>query len=233
MNRPFNLYRLQQLDSQLDRMTARLQQIDDLLANDADVQSAKDNLDSSSLYLTQKKKELQKAEDNLQIQKVKIEQAEASLYGGKIRNPKELQDLQNEVAALRRYQTTLEDRLLDSMQAEEDATVMFENAKNAYENYLGIYKILSLDLNSEREKIKKDYSQSEFERSAIMGSIAEEDLALYQALRKQRRGIAVAVITDKACSACGTVLNAMLLHSARSPEQISRCDSCGRILYLA
>ncbi len=56
----------------------------------------------------------------MRAQKVKIEQTEATLYGGKVRNPKELQDLQNEAAALKRYLAVLEDRQLEQMIALED-----------------------------------------------------------------------------------------------------------------
>ena len=59
--------------------------------------------------------------NNVNKQKVKIEQSEASLYSGNVTNPKELQDLQNEAAALKRYLVTLEDRQLEAMLEVETA----------------------------------------------------------------------------------------------------------------
>ena len=42
-----------------------------------------------------------KSEDEAQSQQIKIQQAELSLYGGLVRNPKELQDLQADIASLK------------------------------------------------------------------------------------------------------------------------------------
>jgi predicted nucleic acid-binding Zn-ribbon protein len=63
----------------------------------------------SSLNLAQNT--LKHAEAEVGRQKVKIEQSESNLYSGNVKNPKELQDLQNEIAALKRYLITLEDRV--------------------------------------------------------------------------------------------------------------------------
>jgi uncharacterized protein len=63
-----------------------------------------------------------------------MQTSEASLYGGKIRNPKELQDLQVEIAALKRRTATLEDEQLEAMLAVEDAeTQLTEANKNLNE----------------------------------------------------------------------------------------------------
>ena len=49
------------------------------------------------------------------IEWIKLDQNQSSLYGGKITNPKELQDLQIESDALHRKITDLEDKLIDLM----------------------------------------------------------------------------------------------------------------------
>ena len=58
------------------------------------------------------KTSLRVAEAEAEAQKIKIEHTEASLYGGSVHNPKELQDLQRDVASLKKHLTTLEERQL-------------------------------------------------------------------------------------------------------------------------
>jgi predicted nucleic acid-binding Zn-ribbon protein len=70
------------------------------------------------------------------------------------------------------------------------------------------------------------------ERQAEVSSIPPEDITIYQNLRQQRRGVAVARVSEKTCSACGSTLSTALLHAAHSPNQLTRCDTCGRILYV-
>lgn len=232
MSQPFKLFRLQQLDSQLDRARARLAEIEITLSQDEQLRQAQAEADQASADLAQARKALRQAEDNVVQQRIKIEQAEAALYGGKVRNPKELQDLQNDTAALKRYRSVLEDRQLEAMMAEEDYLANSSAAIARLERVKSDTAERNALLYSEKSRLLQEISHIDEERQAASASIEASDLVLYEKLRTQRRGIAVSKITNKACSACGSTINAALLDAARSPNQISRCDVCGRILYL-
>lgn len=231
MSRPFKLYRLQQLDSQLDWIHTRLLEIEAALQNDADLQQAIEASQQSENAHQAALKALRRAEENVQQQRLKIEQNESSLYGGKIRNPKELKDLENEVASLKRYLSVLEDRQLEAMVIEEDAQANYKLATEALEKARADFENRCNNLISEREKILRDQERLDEERRAAIVSIPPEDMAQYAQLRKTRRGVAVAMVVERACSACGSTLNATLLNAVHSPNQISLCDACGRILY--
>lgn len=232
MSRPFKLFRLQQIDSQLDWIHNRILEIDNLLKEDLALQKAIAHAEQSNQALQQARKDLRRAEDEVRQQRLKIEQSESSLYGGKIRNPKELKDLENEVAALKRYLSVLEDRQLEAMLAEEEAIEAQKLSAAALEETRQKFGQRSDELMHERERILRDANRLEDERSATLTSIPADDLALYTQLRKTRRGVAVAKVTDRACSACGSTLNAALLSAAHSPNQINQCEVCGRILYI-
>jgi predicted nucleic acid-binding Zn-ribbon protein len=232
MSQPFKLYRLQQLDSQLDRVQTRLREIETILSEDEQLRLAQSEADEAAIALEQARKALRQAESNVQQQRIKIEQTEAALYGGKVRNPKELQDLQNDAAALKRYRSVLEDRQLEAMLAEEDALAAQFAALARLEKTQADTAQRNQGLLEEKNRLLQESAHINQERTAAAASIPEADLALYEKLRLQRRGIAVSKVTNKACSACGSTLNATLLDSARSPNQLSRCDVCGRILYL-
>jgi predicted nucleic acid-binding Zn-ribbon protein len=231
MSQTFKLYRLQQLDSQLDRIHARLGQIEVALSEDQAVKEAQKSLDQASRQLEAQRKSLRQAEEQVREQRLKIEQTESTLYSGKVRNPKELQDLQNETAALKRYRSTLEDRQIEIMIAVEEAEASQQETRRAFEQEQAQFQQKSAELTHEQENLEVELARLETEREAAARSIEAADLALYNQLRQQRRGIAVAKVSDNACSACGSTLNASLLHAARSPSQIVRCDACGRILY--
>jgi predicted nucleic acid-binding Zn-ribbon protein len=231
MSRPFKLYRLQQIDSQLDWIHTRLLEIEAALQDDATLQQASEATRQSENAHQAALKALHHSEDNVRQQRLKIEQNEASLYGGKIRNPKELKDLENEVASLKRYLSVLEDRQLEAMLAEEDAMGSLKLVRETMEQAHAGFEHRCSDLIREKEKILKDQERLDGERQAAIGSILPEDMAQYVQLRKTRRGVAVAMVVEKACSACGSTLNATLLNAVHSPNQITVCDACGRILY--
>lgn len=231
MSRPFKLYRLQQIDTQLDWIHTRLLEIETALQDDALLKQAGEAARQSEQAHEASRKALRHIEDEVQQQRIKIEQNESSLYGGKIRNPKELKDLENEVAALKRYLNTLEDRQLDAMLVEEDAAANLKMATGELEKTRLDFERRWGELNFEKEKILRDQERLDGERRAASGSILPEDMAQYAQLRKTRRGVAVAKVVDRACSACGSTLNAALLNAAHSPNQITICDACGRVLY--
>lgn len=232
MSRPFKLYRLQQIDTQLDWINNRLAEIETTLKEDAQVRAAYDQAAQDEAAYQQAHKTLLRAEDEVRQQRIKIEQNESSLYGGKIHNPKELKDLENEVASLKRYLVVLEDRQLEAMLSDEEAADRQRLSAEALEKARAVFEVRSADLIREQQKILRDQARLTEERKAASGVIEPEDLAVYTRLRQTRRGVAVAKVVDRACSACGSTLNSALLNAVHSPNQLSLCDTCGRVLYL-
>lgn len=231
MSQPFKLYRLQQIDSQLDRGRARLREIEIALSDHATLNQARQRAEVTEDKLQETVKKLRRAEQEVHAQRIKIEQTEASLYGGKVRNPKELQDLQNESAALKRYLSVLEDRQLEAMLELEEAESENEEASAVLEKVRAEISREKAILIEEQTNLFRDVDRQENERQAAASNIPVEDINLYDHLRRIRSGVAVAKVSDKACMACGSTLSGALLSAALNPNQITRCASCGRILY--
>ena len=231
MSAPFKLYRLQQIDSQRDKVLARKAEIEAVLNSNEALQQAEQEVQQAEQELQGARKILQHAENDVQSQNVKIEQTESTLYGGKVRNPKELQDLQAETAALKRHLSVLEDRQLEAMLVVETA----EDVSQASNTKLQAVKVhdeqTRKELNVEKTKLLSDLARLDDERKAASGTIDLTDITLYDGLRLNRRGVAVVHVTDNYCPACGSTLSSALLHSARQATQILRCEACGRILY--
>jgi predicted nucleic acid-binding Zn-ribbon protein len=231
MSQPFKLYRLQQIDSQLDRGHVRMNEIQNALNDKTRLKKAQSQMEKIEKSLKEVSQSLHKIEGEVQAQRLKIEQNEATLYGGKVRNPKELQDLHQESSALKRYLAVLEDRQLEEMLILDEA----QESQNKANEYLEKIRIEMAEINAnlvkEQVALQKVLDQQAVQRQVAVKGISPEDLQLYESLRAQRNGVAVARVTDNACSACGSTLSASLLQSSRSPNQISRCDTCGRILY--
>jgi hypothetical protein len=231
MSQPFKLYRLQLLDSKLDKCRARLDEIASILSDNSEISKATTKNDIALKSLEEVQKALNVAENNVKKQRLKIEQTEATLYGGKVRDPKELQELQAESAALKRYLNVLEDRQLEAMITAEDADNKYKKTARTLKDVETYTANQNKSLISEQSQILQEMDRMSSERSAAIGTIPSADLKLYNDLRKTRRGLAVTKITDKTCAACGTTLSTSTLHSAKSPSQITQCNTCNRILY--
>lgn len=231
MSKTLSLYRLQQIDSQIDRLQNRLRDIQKELDDKTELLLLKEKVEKAEAHQKFSDQELKKAELDVQNMHIKIEQAQSSLYGEKAHSPKELQDLQNDVSSMKRYLTILEDHQIDAMQESETAETNLQSAKANLDAALGDREDKEKDFIQEQGGIKNDLNRSLVERNAIADAIPKNELDLYEQLRQQRRGVAVAAISENSCSACGSNLSLAQVQSARSSGQMILCPSCGRILY--
>jgi uncharacterized protein len=231
MNQTLSLYRLQQIDLQIDRLQARLHAIQEILDDDAELRQLNEQVRTVEARCQAAGLALKQAEQEVQSQHIKIEQTQSSLYGAKSHSPKELQDLQNELASLKRYLVVLEDRQIEAMMASETAEADLQAAQAKFLVGQDGQAEQNNGLRLEQEALKTDLERFFIERNAVAGAVPTTELALYDQLRQQRRGIAVAVIGDNSCGACGSNLSLAQIQSARSSGQMTLCPSCGRILY--
>jgi hypothetical protein len=233
MSRALQLYRLQQVDSQLDRARSRLAEITGELASNEPLRQAEAAAQAAEEILDHTRKALHTAEANTKSQRIKIEQAESALYGGRVQNPKELQDLQKDIASLKRFLETLEERQLEALLAYEEA----ETTCNAASAQLADTRAAALQTNahlaSEQTSLEAGMLRLASERTIIQIGIPADDRQRYETIRAKRRGIAVAEVGGDSCSACGSSLSSSLRQLARSASQLTQCDTCGRILYSA
>ncbi|HEX6270216.1 MAG TPA: C4-type zinc ribbon domain-containing protein [Anaerolineales bacterium] len=231
MSAALGLYRLQQVDSQIDQIQARLRAIQQTLENDTELRAATERLVEAERIYKDAERTMKQSEAEVEKQSIKIEQTEASLYGGRVHNPKELQDLEKDVASLKRHLVTLEERQLEAMLVAETREKDWRTARSEMERVQSNLGEQHRDLTQESGVLRRDLERLNSERQAVINDIPQQTMSIYDQLRQQRRGIAVATVSDGSCAACGTTLTPSQQQMARSTSQLFYCPSCGRILY--
>ncbi len=231
MSQASHLAQLQKFDTQLDHIQSRLLEIEQVLKSNQALQQAENDTHAAKERLLQAQRTLRSAEERVQAQRIKIETSEASLYSGKIHSPKELQDLQTEIVSLKKRLAALEDEQLEGMVALEQAE---DDQKKADQRLVLVQAELasqSASLLGEQSLLRKNQERFQTEKQAVLPQISAENLQTYNRLREQKRGMAVSQVEDGACKSCGTALRPAEIQAARSPSQLARCSTCGRILY--
>ena len=225
------LYRLQQIDSRLNQVTTRLSAIHSMLENNVELHAARQHLESARMAQHEAEKTLKRAEYEATSQRVKLEQVESSMYSGKIQNPKELQDLQNEIAALKRHLGVLEDNQLEAMMAVETALALLDVTQKEFEVTQG--KVISENsvLQTEQIALQKEAENLNTQRLAVLPAISADTLGLYDSLRQKRSGLAVSQVIENSCDTCGASLTPGYAQSVRTSAQLVHCPMCGRVLY--
>lgn len=231
MNQAFHLYRLQQIDTQIDQVEASLAEINRRLAGDEAVQQGMQAVEGAEKALHRCNQALKQAEFAVHEQQMKIAQNEASLYSGRIHNPKELQDIQKEIASLKKHLAVLEDHQLETMLAVEEAEAQDKTARAALTKAQATFAEKSSGWLGQKELLTHTLERLRAERAPALSLVAKESLQLYENMRKRKSGVAVTTIQDGSCSVCGASIRPSELQAARSAQDLVVCSSCGRILY--
>jgi predicted nucleic acid-binding Zn-ribbon protein len=231
MSISLNLYRLQKIDTAINKIEIRLAEINIALNDDQKIKIAEKALEKAQEKTKKVRINLRKLEGKVESKQIKRKTDQAALFSGRIKNPKELQDLQNETEALRQYISQLEDEQLDLMIEHEAAEKAEEKARLALKQARGTNIEENAALIGEKSKLQEDFERLTREKTAVLQAIPPQSLSLYSRLRKAKRGIAVAGIMDGCCKLCGQQLTPGDLQTIRSSTSFVYCPSCGRILY--
>jgi predicted nucleic acid-binding Zn-ribbon protein len=224
-----DLYRLQGLDSKGDKKRQRLAEVEAALGEDETLRQARRAVERAQERV--RKWAVKQRDLELEVQGLadKISRDEQRLYSGVIRNPKELEDLQAEVAALKRRRQQLEEDLLEVMLEREEAEGAQAQAQKHLDGVQADWTAQQADLVGEREELQAELAEIEQARGALLPSIDAGDLRIYEALRRRKGGVAVALLRDDTCGACGVGISPNLEWQLRQGK-LAPCSNCERIL---
>ena len=229
MTKGADLYRLQRLDREGDAQQRRLKEVEAALGESAALKQARQNLERAHALV--QRSALRQRDLELETQGIsdKITHSEGLLYSGAVKNPKELTDLQADVAALRRRRQKLEDDLLEVMIALEEARAAQAEAQHHLDGVQANWSSQQADLVAEREVLRGRLAEIEQVRAELVLHIAASELATYQHLRRRKGGVAVVQVEDGACGGCGITISPSLDWQLRQ-EGLGTCGNCERII---
>jgi predicted nucleic acid-binding Zn-ribbon protein len=224
-----DLYRLQSLDGEGDKKKRRLVEVEAALGESEVLREARQAVERAQKHV--RKWAVKQRDLELEVQGLadKTSRDEQRLYSGVIKHPRELEDLQAEVAALKRRRQQLEEHLLEAMVEREDAEAAQAQAQNHLAEVQADWSARRADLTSEREELQTSLAGIEQAREALLPDIDAGDLAVYEALRRRKGGLAVVQLHDGACGGCGVTISPSLEWQLRQGKLVA-CSNCERIL---
>lgn len=154
------------------------------------------------------------------------------LDSGAVSSPKDLENLQKEIASLAKRQGDLEDVVLEVMERRESAQ---ERVAELTE------RVGSVQAKTEDATARRDAAQAELdgeaasvgkERELVASSVPADLMKLYEKLREQQGGVGAARLYQRRCEGCHIELNITELNEVRAAaaDTVVRCENCRRIL---
>ncbi len=225
-----HLYQLQELDLEIEAEEKKLQEKLSLRKESDELIAARAGLTSAQQRLDELKKQQKSAERQADDITSKIKAVEDQLYGGKVRNPKELESLHLEAELLKKKRDELETSLLELMDRVESAQKEMTKASQEFKMVETKWQNEQKRLAEEIEALKEKSARLKQSRQALAGVLDARILDLYSRLRKHK-GYAIVKVEQGICRGCRISLPSSDLQQARSGHLV-HCSSCGRILFL-
>ena len=227
-----NLYELQLIDTQITSIMEELSDIEEKLKQDKLVLSAQKTLAKKQENEQSEQRALTKIIDEIEQKKIKLSQSDSMLYSGKIQNPKELQDIQLEIESLHKAIAKLEDKQLDQMIRLEDAQKQVEQAKATFQSVSSQFETSKSQFTARKAFLTSNKELLQKKRDVVLQSINAGLLKQYDALIAKKNGLAIVLLENDACAACGTQLTPSERQEVRLTNVIFHCPTCGRILHV-
>ncbi len=225
------LYQLQLVDSEWDEKKERLALVEERLGESGDVLRAREAVSETKARLGELRAQLRALDLEVAGLNDKLKKNQDRLYGGRVRNPKELSSLQEEAAHLRRRTSELEDEQLELMIAIEEDEAELAERQARLGQIEATWRDEQAALRTEREALEFRLADLEDERAGMRARLVASDLANYDDLRQHLAGTGVVRLKKGICQGCGVDVPTSMASAVARGEGVHYCPICGRLLY--
>jgi predicted nucleic acid-binding Zn-ribbon protein len=227
------LHEVQQADTELARLRDALAGLDtgDELA--AQIQEAQRELEGLLEQHRATEKDATDSELELKTLEEKKSKFERELYSGTVRNPRQLSDLQGEVAMLAREIGKVEDRILElmeSLEGERSAIQQREAQIKDLEERLGTVRARYEDTG---DRLQHDMAELETKRQERASHVRAQLLKRYEQIRTRQGNLGLVKLTGTTCPGCRITLPSETVKGLKAGRQDLTCENCGRMLFWA
>jgi predicted nucleic acid-binding Zn-ribbon protein len=226
---------VQDLDVRLQQLAHKkrsLPEHDEIESLTKDLTQLRDLLVAAQTEESDCAREQTKAEQDVDQVRQRAVRDQQRLDSGAVTSPKDLENLQREIASLAKRQGDLEDIVLEVMERRESAqervaelTERVGSVQGRIDDATGRRDAAVQELDGQAASVTK-------EREVIAATIPADLLKLYDKLREQQGGVGAAKLYQRSCQGCRQELAITELSEIRSaaPDTVVRCENCRRIL---
>jgi len=230
-----DLLKVQEHDTAADRLRHRRQtlpELAELVATEDELARLESGLAEEGAKAAEAARCQRHLEGELALLESKVSELDAKLYSGMVTVPRELQAMQTEGAARREGRGSLEDEVLEAMDAREavDGQVADLERRRTELDDRGVR--LRAAVAEGQAGVDRELAEELAAREVAAEGIPTDMTALYEQLRARLGGIAAAPLVNGRCGGCHLALPATEVARLRKEpaESLVRCEQCERIL---
>jgi uncharacterized protein len=231
MSRVQILVQLHQVDQEWDEKARRYQAVRAELEPDAALAALRESERGRAAHLERMRADLNDAELELEGLRRKVQEAQDALYGGRVRNSREVDNLRQGAEQLRERISQLEDRALAVITEIEEIEAAAVDGGREVAALERQHAESRPALVAEYQGLRARLQELKATRDTLRGQMPRGDLALYDQLRAQKGGVALAPLKGGLCQICRVSLPSYKVQMVEQCAEVVTCEGCGRILY--
>lgn len=226
-----NIARFDQQLISLRHKAANLPELAELASTTIKANNARDLRIAAETELSDVKRELARAEGDVEQIVSRIVRDEARLNGGSA-SPKELEQLQHEVGTLGARRAELEEIELEIMMRVEAINERITALKSEEAELAAVIADLEIRKENALTIIHSDIDLITKDRTETVQGIEKALVDLYEKIRETTGGAGAAALSAGSCSGCNLSINAVELKrvSELTDDEVVRCEECRCIL---
>jgi len=224
------LYKLQQLDLELQKRQQELNEVENQLSDNKALVATESKIASQKEQLEDAKKKQKSSEWELEDLQEKARQIDSKLYSGKTKDPKELVNLEKEATHLKSQIKAKEDILLALMSQVEEIETGLKTAAREIERLKQEWERRQETLGPRKSEIETELARLKEDRTGLVQQMNSEAFNIYERIRLTM-GQAVVKVERGRCLGCHITVPTSQWQKARAGDLI-QCNNCSRILYL-
>jgi uncharacterized protein len=207
-----------------------IERLETLLAQSPDVAAAQQALHDAKEHQQSLELKLRESDRERETHRGRLRMRERDLMSGRIRNPTELMQLNQEVEHMRASFVKEEAAELELMEEGEAAEEQVREASARLEDARTRFAGDEPGLRRELESLQAELDTVKADSAATWAQIAPQWQRAFLAMRAHP---AVAEVDRNQCLECRVTVTSSGMQALRKGEEIVHCDNCGRILVIA
>ena len=227
------LYDLQQLDIEADSAERSLDDVRRRLTDESALAAARRRIEELEGRLAVLEEVRRGQERKVEETRQGLERIESRLYGGVITNPRELEAADLERSHFQDQQAEQEDNLLTTMVEIEETQSALKATSEELARTESARETERPALEAEESLLAQRLEELRRARTDALPQFGAQLLAVYERLRGDRNGYAVARVERGMCQGCRIALPSAEVQRVRSAQELIQCSSCQRILFTA
>ncbi len=224
------LYRLQQIDLELQKKQQELNEVENQLSDNNALVAAESKLVSQNEQLGDARRKQKSSEWELEDLLGKVKQINSKLYSGTTKGAKELVNLEKEVKSLKSQIRTKEDALLGLMSQVEELEAKAKTTAEELEQLKREWQQRQETFGQRKSELETVLAKLRRDRDGLAQQSDREALNTYERLRLTR-GQAVVKVEKGRCLGCHVTVPTSQWQKVKAGDLI-QCNNCNRIFYL-